>query len=122
MSNFFTPLRLEYLDGRRWQLLEPFGYRVDGARDSIRVPKGFVTDFASIPRWLWWLYPPTGRWGRAAVLHDWLYCKATRPRKACDDVFLEAMRVLGVPWHRRYLMFLAVRLFGGRAYHRRDSR
>lgn len=40
---------------------------------NIVVPEGFITDFASIPRFLWSIYPPTGRYQEAAVIHDWLY-------------------------------------------------
>src|SRR5688572_10892672 len=77
-------------DGRNWTLEAGFSWR--GPDDEIRIPAGFVTDFASIPRALWWLYPPTGRWGRAAVIHDWLYRKQTRSRAEADAIFLEGMR------------------------------
>jgi hypothetical protein len=84
-----------------------------------------MTDFASIPRGLWNILPPTGEYGKAAVLHDWLYCtggldnwaRANRfTRAQCDRIFLEAMTILGVcPWKRR-LMWLAVRAFGRGAF------
>lgn len=118
MSSFLTPLRAEYLDGEKWLLLEPFSYRVGefGSTDIIVVPAGFETDFASIPRLFWAIYPPAGRWGKAAVVHDFLYRSGARPRWECDAVFLEGMQVLGVPRLRRFLMYAAVRLFGGSFY------
>ena len=90
MSAFTTPLKVEHIDGRYWRVLEAFEYRV-GSEDSdeiISVPAGFVTDFASIPRFAWWLIgSPTGEYGKAAVKHDYLYsenndeqCEEYKPR------------------------------------------
>jgi hypothetical protein len=40
---------------------------------AVTVPRGFVTDLATIPVYFWWAIKPTGRHGHAAILHDWLY-------------------------------------------------
>lgn len=118
MSSFTRPLRLEYRDDARFVLTEAFVYHA-GREDSgysWTVPAGFVTDFASTPRWLWPVFPPTGRWGKAAVLHDFLYSKIAEgwiSRVEADATFLEAMRVLKVPRWRRWTMYLAVRVCGG---------
>ena len=40
-------VKVEELDHGRWQLLEELEYK--GARDTFKVPEGFVTDFASVP-------------------------------------------------------------------------
>jgi hypothetical protein len=64
MSSFTTRLELSPLDdGRRWELLAPFEYHVgcEGSGIVIVVPAGFVTDFASIPRFLWAILPPCVR-------------------------------------------------------------
>ncbi len=117
VSNFTTPLHLEYLDGRRWRLLAGFSYStlVGGAKE-IHVPVGFETDFASIPRGLWNLFPPTGSYGKAAVIHDFLYRMWGTSRKDADKIFLEAMEVLGVGYLTRHALYRAVRVFGGSAY------
>ncbi len=117
VSNFLTPLHLEYIDGRRWRLLAGFSYStlVGGAKD-IHVPAGFETDFASIPRGLWNLFPPTGAYGKAAVIHDFLYRMWGTSRKDADKIFLEAMAVLDVDRVTRYTLYSAVRMFGGHAY------
>ena len=111
-------------NGRDWQLLQPFVYYVgtDPSEHVISVPIGFVTDFASIPRACWWLYPPTGRWGKAAVIHDYLYRTPSQQctRKQADQIFVEAMTVLGVPRHRRAIMYRALRIFGARNFKARD--
>ena len=38
------------------------------------------------------------------------------PREKCDKTFLDAMENTGIPWWRRRLMWLGVRLFGGPCY------
>ena len=65
--SFYRPLILEYLDGRRWRLQESFGYTLRTGR-RITVPKGFETDFASVPRFFWRLLPPTGNYGKGSPL------------------------------------------------------
>lgn len=113
MSSFTTPLLLEYLDGRQFRLIAGFVYITELVREcSVYVPAGFVTDFASIPRALWNLFPPMGRYGKAAVVHDFLYRCTDVDRATCDRVFLEAMETLGVGWFTRRTMWLAVRAFG----------
>ena len=99
-------------------VVEPFVYAVGelGGNDSITVPAGFITDFASVPRLFWRLFPPWGKYGKAAVLHDYLYHKQRRSRREADAIFLEAMGVLGVPWLSREMMYAAVRAFGWAAW------
>ncbi len=115
IGSFLTPLHIEFLDGRTYRLLQGFSYTTEiGKLGVILVPSGFITDFASVPRFFWRLFPPTGEYGKAAVIHDYLYrCCPTVPRKDCDDVFLEGMACLGVNVVTRNLMYRAVRVFGG---------
>ena len=40
--------------------------------ETIKVPTGFVTDLASVPRALWWAIAPFDV-ARAAIIHDFLY-------------------------------------------------
>jgi hypothetical protein len=120
MSGFTTPLRVEYIDGRTWRVLEPFSYEI-AAGGSITIGAGFETDFASVPRGLWNLFPPTGEYSKAAVIHDCLYRTHAvngQPisRKCADDIFSEAMEVLHVGRLRRWLVYSAVRIGGARAW------
>jgi Protein of unknown function (DUF1353) len=85
----------------------------------IEVESGFDTDYASVPRIFWSIYPPDGSYTEAAVIHDALYFYQTaglnRPaitRAQADTVFLEAMTALGVPWLRRRIIYAAVRSGG----------
>jgi hypothetical protein len=85
---------------------------IDGAPPSILVPEGTETDFASVPRGLWNLFPPDGSYTAAAVIHDCLYRKAVVPRSVADAVFLEAMRVAGTGVVSRTVIWASVRVFG----------
>lgn len=118
MSAFTKPLILEYLDGRNWSVREEFDFASEQAERIIRVPRRFLTDFASVPRFFWRILPPTGAYGKAAVIHDYLYRTGSAPRALADAVFLEGMTVLNVPAWKRQTMYWAVRLFGGLAYRR----
>lgn len=114
MSSFTSPLRLEFLDGHRWRVLEPFTYEIGevGSGKLIVVPDNFITDFASVPRGLWNLFPPTGPYGKAAVIHDLMYTTQTGSRKEADDIFLEAMGVLEVNRFTRCTIYWSVRAWG----------
>jgi hypothetical protein len=114
------PLRVDYIDGREWRLASDFLYRLaDGRVCTVR--KGFVFDWASIPRPLYWLYPPAGSsgnpYGVAALVHDWLYSHRkiagqTITRRDADRVFLEIMRYVGCRWTLARVMYRAVRVGG----------
>lgn len=114
MSSFTTPADLRMLSNYRWQLLAPFEFHVGSYPSAtvIRVPEGTVTDLTTIPRLLWAVFPPHGRWAKAAIVHDYLYEQAIGSKEAADQTFLEAMTVLGVPRITRTLMYWSVRWFG----------
>jgi hypothetical protein len=123
-GKFVRPLRLESLpDGRTWRLLEDFSYSTDDGA-TIRVPAGFITDLASIPRVLWRLLPPIGRYNRAAVIHDFLYAQHRGgsdaiTREQADGILYEAMTDSGVDPVTRWLVWAGVRIGGWAAWARR---
>ena len=88
----------------------------------ISVNIGFHTDFASIPRLLWDFLPQWGKYGNAAVIHDYLYWEQPRSRKETDDILLEGMVVLKVGTISRYAIYWAVRLGGCWAWSRNQSK
>ena len=99
------------LDDKNWQLLAPFEYRA--ARQTFLIEASVTTDFASIPRAFVWLIPPYGLYTRAAVLHDVLCdheSKHNVSRRDADGIFRQALRILGVPFLQRWLMWTGVRL------------
>jgi hypothetical protein len=109
---FLTELHVAPAGERRWRLLAPLICDADDGCAYI-VPPGFVTDFASTPRLLWWLIPPFGRHSAASALHDWLYA-ADRgvTRRRADGLFREAMVALEVAAWKRNLMYVFVRIAG----------
>ena len=80
------------------------------------VPKGFQTDFASVPTLLHWFVQPYGKHSKAAVVHDYLYQTLGGPkilsRYQCDRVFLIGLIESKLPAWKSYIMFVAVRLGG----------
>ena len=125
MNPFPKPLLLEFIDNpakknRRFQLIAPFVYK--DRKDCIEIPPLYDTDFASIPRCFWFILPPVGLYGKAAVVHDYLcdecekcnyqYPPETKTRAEADRIFLNAMKILGVAVWKRYPMYWAVYLWG----------
>lgn len=120
MSSFTKPLTTTYIGGGFRRVERSFYYNVgaEESDESILVPKGFPTDFASVPWPASMLIPKDGDHNQAAVVHDYLYSKLgkipekTYTRRECDAIFLEAMAALGVNKFKRRIMYRAVRLGG----------
>jgi hypothetical protein len=88
----------------------PLIYKRDRV-ETITVPPGFKTDFASVPWFFQAFIPKTGRYNEATVVHDYLCYlskKGQYDRKVADKVFLEAMRELGCKKWRRGIMYAGV--------------
>lgn len=114
-STFTSPAVLEVLDDWEFKLLLPFEF-YEGSREKPTavhcVPAGFVTDLASVPHWLWSFLQPTGRYTKAAILHDWLIRSDSGVSRAdADRIFYDAMMVLGVKPRLAWLMYRAVRIY-----------
>jgi len=114
MNRFTERVKLSPLrDGKRWEVLENFGYYIgNNDQEMIIVPRGFITDLASVPRVFHSFIPPWGKYGQAAILHDYLYETKKYPKKIADKIFYDAMGVLRVPKWKRTIMYLAVKWFG----------
>lgn len=82
-----------------------------------RIPAGYVTDFASIPRLAAWRIHPLSDHAWAALLHDWRYAIGEPGKKnIADQMFRERMEIDKVNAVRRKTMYEAVHLFGGGGY------
>jgi hypothetical protein len=92
---------------KHWLLTAPLHYQ--GAVDFFTVPSGFRTDFASVPRIFQSLVPATGRWTKAAVLHDWLVKVDNISPRDADGIFRRVLREEGVGPVTRWLMWAGVR-------------
>lgn len=123
-------------DDRLWILGGPLVVAVLAGGDTVgtvTVPRGFVTDGASVP-WLaqlatgWRPWDEPQRWG--AIVHDWLYCCNGRSltdhpdigslpaagKSYADRAFRAVLAAAGAHPFRAHTMYWAVHLFGGHAY------
>jgi endonuclease G len=105
----------------------PWDARYPNAR--ILIPKGFTTDFGSVPKLAQNVYPPIGTFRDKDFLgHDWLYgteyfqweevaykyvLNKSDNRAECDMRFLESLKGNGDNWISRNTIWSAVKLGGG---------
>jgi hypothetical protein len=127
-TGFDSELSIRAVGPTTWSLLAPLVWT--GTKgDTYVVPVDFETDFATVPRFLHWLWLPYGAYTRAAVLHDWLLTelaawhrefqfrgspsgylpKPPANSRDVDGIFRRVMKDLGVGWSKRWLGWTAVR-------------
>ena len=86
-----------------------------GCLQWLEVPADYTFDGASIPRLLWSLIgsPFEPDYLKAACFHDWQCEHAVRytQRTIGDEVFLQLLTDAGVPYWRRAIMFVGVRIY-----------
>lgn len=100
-STFTSPLHMADItrleQGRPIRVLtKPFIYHVGKfpSDDLVRIPAGYCSDGASVPRPFRWIIEPWGVYARAAIVHDFLYSTQTRSRKEADQIFREAIKIV----------------------------
>lgn len=116
MPRFLTELDGRWLDDKRFMLLSDLVYESDILKATLTVPKGFVTDFASVPRVpiAYWLFGDRAH--HESVPHDFLYQTHKSSRADADKLFLEAMIVRKKPLYIRQPMYWGVVLGGASSY------
>ncbi len=136
MSRFLTHLGGDWMDDdERFVLSKDLVYQSDLLGLTIRVPVGFVTDFASVPRVpvAYWLFGDRAH--HESVVHDFLYqthrveyqddgdvFAVSVSRGMADKVFLEAMESRGKSRTVRFGMYWGVVLGGRSSYRSGPSR
>ena len=113
-------LRDERIKKRRVAVvLRDWFYCFPPTGEIIRVPAGYLTDFASIPPDFWWIVPPFGDQTEAAVVHDWLFAVGeTGAYNHANKVFHYALVEQHVPVAKADAMYRIVETFGRAAYGR----
>ena len=101
-----------FVDGRNWIVRQPLTYTIGVSHDSLTVPPGFVTDFASIPPALQSIIQQNGPYLLPAVVHDYLYWKQTCTRAQADQILLLAMIENNVQPVHRVAIYEAVKAAG----------
>lgn len=108
-----SPAVRAFGDNRFWITVEDMTYIIGKTNDRIVVPKGFVTDFASIPQALWSFgLSPHGQYSRAAVVHDYLYWAQGCTRAQSDRLLVIAMKESSVSGFDEFLVYRGVDLGG----------
>lgn len=114
----------------KWRLVEDWHTDCKGVLPGkITVPKGYVTDGASIPRFLWRLCGSPMDLPRvyAAIVHDWLYeyphrvtvvnggssTTRTWDREESDKTYRDYQIALGISKIKAYTEYCALRMFAG---------
>ena len=115
MREFATTLKTEQIARTCWKLTDDLVF------GDIVVPKGFITNYASIEVFhnvlLYPIYALFAGYGNyASTVHDWLYTKGSVSRKEADSIFYEALRKEGVAKWRAWLMWVGVRIGGKSSY------
>lgn len=102
-------------DMQYWILMEDMEYEIGESGVKIVVPAGFVTDLASIPKPLWSIgLTVNGRYGRAAIIHDFLYWTQLCSRPQADRLLVIAMKESDVKKFDEKAIYLGVKA-GGQA-------
>jgi Protein of unknown function (DUF1353) len=108
-----SPLVRAFGDNKFWIVVEEMVYVIGSTNERIVVPKGFVTDFASIPQALWAMgLSPHGQYSRAAVIHDYLYWSQGCSRGQADRLLVIAMKESSVSGFDEFLVYRGVDMGG----------
>lgn len=116
----------EYVVGADYEV----SFKIKGQvnRRTIKVPKGMLTDLASVPRAAWALVAPVGPHLEASIVHDFLYIAwqdlgieaRDIDREFADNVMHAGMVEAGVDRSQIVMIYSAVRAFGGPVYKKPD--
>ena len=93
-------------------LLRDYAYTYKGKKYII--PKDFHFDGASIPQLFWSLIgnPLESEFRQSAMKHDWAYITHALSFADANNEFLESLKIHGVSWIKRNLMWSAVSTAG----------
>jgi len=116
--------KLEIIDATRKEFRLLDDWQLDHSGNTIVIPKGFITDLASVPSpFFWWQW---GKWNLPAIVHDWAYLNhfilikselggnqiMEVTRVEADRLFHQLLENFKVPYLVRKAMYLAVRIGG----------
>lgn len=104
-------LMVREVNPREWAIQHELRY--EGNEDIFAVPRGFITDFATVPRFATWLVPVYGLYTKVAILHDWFIKYAIGAgllsSKDADGIFRRVLQEEGVPPLMAWIMWTGVR-------------
>jgi len=108
-----------------YELLQDVNIRLSDGR-KLTIPKGYVWDLASVPRWLWSLVPPDNDAELAFLIHDYLYENHKTlgyNQEFCDNEMRIWSKELNGTKNKyslrnidNFIRYYAVRLFGKKVF------
>lgn len=114
MTSVYPKIVVSKVFGKKfswWKLEKNCLVKLDS--EHLLIPKGYVTNFASVPRIFYLFIPPHGLTVNPSIVHDYLYEKDNnKTRKQCDDIWKQLMKEAGVKDWQIYSMYIFVRIFG----------
>lgn len=106
------------------QNLSLFSVKNNSFKETFTIPKGFLTDGSSVPRFLWSIFPKWDITRRAVIIHDYLlenpysyhdnggslmFRKLSR--EYIDEIFYQILLFDGVSKTRARAIYYAVKLY-----------
>lgn len=116
-NNLIFPLVLAYhpeiKGGRKWEVMHEIRYEMyfKGSGEWVVIPLGYMSDLASVPFPFSMLFPKSGKWNHAAVVHDYLceHCQDRFSQHDIDLAFKDIMKLVGVNSFKRTIAYRAVK-------------
>lgn len=123
IHSFSNEVHLEWINNRMLVV-----FLSDTIICNIPIPKGFITDGATIPKLFWNILSPFGRFFKSCALHDYICLMAklknneapnlkeginiaTQYRKRADTLLSLSMKKQGIKLWRRLLIMANVRAY-----------
>lgn len=132
-KGFFGAIWLWLWTSRTWEVVEDWIFSIDGER--YKIPKGFVFDGASIPKYFWNWLSPIGVLLMPGLIHDYLYANEAlmkvhgshghkKTQKECDEIFRDSAIAINGFHIINHIAYYALRLFGWVAWrgHRNNGK
>lgn len=101
----------------KWRLAVPLRWEAPDL--VLTIPKGWVTDLASIPHMFQNIMDVNGRSRQPALLHDWLYNVQDHTREFADEQLRRALILYGASEASARVYWLGVRAGGWVPWNRR---
>ena len=121
-KGFWKAIVMWLLSTRNWEVTQDWKYNVDGT-DYV-IPKGFIFDGASIPKFLRTFFSPVGVLLIGGLVHDYMYkythCKPVSAKgallvvdqKRADQIFRDINIVVNGFYTMNYLAYWSLRIGG----------
>ena len=102
------------VSSKYWMIIQPLTVKLSTG-DIINIPRGFVYDMATVPKWLWSIVRPFNDGLIGFLIHDYLYVhqeKHSLTRKQADREMLYWLNITNSNKFDNYIRYCIVRLLG----------